>query len=65
VGGGWIRQFGYGVEEDDEDLKGLDMFVVDGSGVGHLWVVCSVVCDDKVTKESNTKSVCKVSLHSC
>jgi hypothetical protein len=36
VGNGWIREFGHDVEEDDKDLKGLDMFVVDGSGVGLL-----------------------------
>jgi hypothetical protein len=45
-------------------LKGLDMFVVDGSGVGLLWVVCNVVGDDKVTKELKTKLMCKVGLHS-
>ncbi len=52
------------VKKGDEDLKGLDMFVVDGSGVHRLWVVCNVVCDDKVTKKSKIKSMCKVGLHS-
>jgi len=36
MGSGWIQKFGCDVEEDDKGLKGLNMFVVDGSGVGRL-----------------------------